>query len=403
MNPTCKAFLKLIKSHIRNEEPNMDSDVNLEEVFSLACKHNLLPLVYDAASLLEYEGKERVRNHALYTMIGQTKRTFEFLKVYNFLVHNGLKPLVLKGLVARSLYQSPDLRISSDEDIYIRKEDYALCHDLLMRYGYRVGKTCANKDPKDAQAISYMAPNSDLCIEVHVNLFGLSGVRKELNKYFNESFDRCITLEIEGFEIYTLCHTDHFLFIFLHLYKHLIGYGVGIRQCMDLALFAKKFFEQICWEQIIAIVRELGCEQLLYSLFDIGINELGICLDISDIPFDGNIKVSNRMTLIVDMIEGGVFGKSCSERIFSGPVVQMAASSKKRMNVILGFVKACFPSKEYLKYSYLVLKKHSFLLPFVWVYRIIRYLKRTKEPAVVEGLGIARKRLSLLEEYGLVQ
>ncbi len=62
----------------------------------LARKHNLLPLVYDAASLLEFEGKESMRSQALYNMISQTKRTFAFIKVYNYLVQNGVKPLVIK-------------------------------------------------------------------------------------------------------------------------------------------------------------------------------------------------------------------------------------------------------------------------------------------------------------------
>ena len=402
MNPTYKTFLKLIESHIRNQKPNIELDVDLDEVFTLARKHNLLPLVYDAASLLEFEGKESMRSQALYNMISQTKRTFAFIKVYNYLVQNGVKPLVLKGLVVRSLYESPDLRTSSDEDIYIRKEDYDLCHDLLLRYGYKVDAASANKDPKDAQAMSYISPDLNLCIEVHVNPFGLSGVRKALNKYFRESFDRCITLEIEGCEIYSLCHTDHFLFIFLHLYKHLISYGVGIRQCMDSVLYAKKYYEQICWEQIIAIVRELGCEQLLYCLFDIGNNELGISLDVSGIPFGKSLKVTNRAALLVDMIEGGVFGKSSSERVFSGPVVQVASLNRKKGNVIFGFLKACFPSREYLKYSYPVLQKHPFLLPVVWVLRIIKYMRRTEEPRMVKGLSVARRRLALLEEYGLV-
>ena len=73
MNPTYKTFLKLIESHIRNQKPNIELDVDLDEVFTLARKHNLLPLVYDAASLLEFEGKESMRSQALYNMISQTK------------------------------------------------------------------------------------------------------------------------------------------------------------------------------------------------------------------------------------------------------------------------------------------------------------------------------------------
>lgn len=402
MNTIYRTFLKLIKSHLNNEEPDIDYEVDLMEVFNLACKHNLLPLVYDAASSLVFDGKESIRNQALLQMINQTKRTYGFLKIYNYLVQNGLRPLVLKGLVARSLYTSPDLRISADEDIYIRREDYELCSRLLIQYGCKMDERCSNRNPNDAQAITYMCPDSELCIEVHLNPFGLSGVRKELNKYFEDSFERCIALEIEGCEIFTLSHTDHFLFLFLHLYKHLINYGVGLRQCMDMTLYAERYTDQICWERIIDVVRQLGCEQLLYCILEIGSKDLSVDFDISDIPFDKAMNVTDRSGLLIDMIEGGVFGKSSNGRVFSGPVVQISSLKRKKGNVVIGFLKACFPSKEYLKYSYPILQEHTIMLPFVWIYRIIRYIKRTKEPKLAEGLKVARKRLALLEEYGLV-
>ena len=55
----------------------------------------------------------------------QVSRTALFLSDEKELAHLGVQPLVMKGIVCRSLYPKPDLRTSGNEDLLITEKDIA--------------------------------------------------------------------------------------------------------------------------------------------------------------------------------------------------------------------------------------------------------------------------------------
>ena len=70
----------------------------------------------------------------------QAMQTNQFLRLYEHLRNAGVTPLVVKGIVCRSLYPNSDYRISSDEDLLIPSEQFEVCHKAMLDFGMQVAE-----------------------------------------------------------------------------------------------------------------------------------------------------------------------------------------------------------------------------------------------------------------------
>ena len=107
------------------------------EFFRLSQHHQILPMVYDAVYSCPAfrtcpEGLVlAVKGQVIRQVMMQSRKTGEFLQLYQKLAEAGLTPLVVKGLVCRSLYREPDYRASGDEDILIPAEQFPECSRIF--------------------------------------------------------------------------------------------------------------------------------------------------------------------------------------------------------------------------------------------------------------------------------
>ncbi|MFR7991470.1 MAG: nucleotidyltransferase family protein [Lachnospiraceae bacterium] len=127
MNRQTENFLNLIRAFLWNTEVNV-ADPDWNALFHMANIHNLIPAIYDAVYKLPCFSQapshiqKKFQESALYQSSVQFMRTQEFFTLNDEFQANDLHPRVLKGLICRSLYPQPDLRISCDEDLWIRKD-----------------------------------------------------------------------------------------------------------------------------------------------------------------------------------------------------------------------------------------------------------------------------------------
>lgn len=136
-------FLEALRAGIRGQRVAW-KERSMQEwsgVFALADMHHVLPLVYEAvaecraAALADRVMFAKVREKSLRLMALQRTITEEFLELYAHLQQMGVKPLAVKGIVCRSLYPNPDVRLSADEDLLIPKEQFEACQEAMLLYG----------------------------------------------------------------------------------------------------------------------------------------------------------------------------------------------------------------------------------------------------------------------------
>lgn len=164
----------------------------------------------------------------------------------------GFESCILKGQGVATYYPNPLLRTSGDIDIWLSGGRRAI-HDFART---KVG----------LQGMTYHHIHyplfDDAEVEVHTTPGYLSSPRlnNKLQHYFNETFNgqanNWVKL-LEGGEIPHPMVEFDLLFLLLHMYKHLTGQGIGLRQMMDYYYVLQQPISEDARQRVIDRFREL--------------------------------------------------------------------------------------------------------------------------------------------------
>lgn len=372
--------------------------VKLNTVFKIAEEQNVLPLCYEKirnAAGFDEENFPNVQRRVFATVFSQTKRTNNFKKIYKALTDNSFKPIVLKGIICRNLYgELCDHRPSGDEDVLIKKEDFFAVSKILEDNGYLCDEEVNEKMLSGKQEITFKNKNG-LNIELHLNIFGTeNSFRKTLNSFFENVFDNAVAVKIDNQTFYTLDYTEHYIYLFFHMMKHFSVTGVGVRQMLDMFKFGTFYKDKIDFERVNLAVDKMGAGKLYGDILEIGKTYLGF-------DFENFFGVSFPEKILEDMFLAGVFGKTSQERIGSRVKVGAVIASGGKQSRL----RMIFPNMDSMKEFYTVLYKHPYLLPVMWIVRIVRYIFRSttgKTYNVLKSEEIANERIQLLKDYDII-
>ncbi|MDD3185468.1 MAG: nucleotidyltransferase family protein [Anaerostipes sp.] len=412
MNEVQLRFLDTIKYFLKDETVLWDDvmeDIAWNEIFKMSDQHNVFPMTYEAVygsktfMMLPPELQGMYKNKMVQAVITQLRATDEFLKCYEYLITHGICPMVVKGIICRNLYKRPDHRISNDEDMFIPKEMAVKCHELLLQDGFQSDWVVSEDIPDE---ITYVHGQRGLLMEVHNSLFPRdSKAYGEFNELFSHSYENKITEEINGVHVYTMNHEDHFVYLICHALKHFLHSGFGIRQVCDIVIYGKTYENELNWESIDRKLERIYGKGFTSSIFKIGERYFDIHLE--------NIKFSQLFEkmkvecepMLIDLLEGGVFGDSSMTRKHSSTITLNAVSAAKK-NQKHSLLATVFPSKAYLEHRYEYLKKYPYLLPVAWMNRIVTYKKQVKERVQdnpYESMELGKQRIELLKKYGIIE
>lgn len=378
-------------------------------LLKLAQMHHTLPMVYDSVSHCQgFDGcpklvKKKWKQQAVAHMALQTMRTQAFLELYPEMEKKGIHPVVIKGIVCRSLYSKPDLRISSDEDLLIPAKEARICDAFLLERGFsRLDEEEPDLEPFGETG--YYNAQNQLYLEIHKELMpAQEKAYLRFREVFWDVFSKTKQVKVEGTRLVTLDDTTHFLYLLCHFYKHFVGSGVGVRQLCDILQLAEHG-RSIDWRKLELQTKKLGIYRFWMNLFDIGERYLGFSWDKSGCGKPIRLKMDSE-ALLEDILAGGVYGKSSLERIYSAHVTLDAAGAQEGKDRGHGPMRrALFPPFSYMRREYPYLKRWGFLLPAAWIQRVVRYWRRMGHAGVgrTESIWVGRQRTALLKQYGLV-
>lgn len=389
--------LLFLKSLVGKVEDDV-TDADIKAVLKIASNHNVLPLCYEnisSAPGFDAEAYKGMQKKIFSVVFSQTKRSANFKKIYKILLDCGVKPIVLKGIICRQLYgELCDHRPSGDEDILIKKEEYFKLCDILTANGYIPEKNITKKALDGVEEVTFKSPNG-LKIEVHLNIMGTENkIRRKMNNYFENAFDNAVIIEIDGQKYYTLDYTENYIYLFYHMLKHFSTAGVGVRQVVDMFKFGEKYKNNIDWGKVYDAVEGLNADKLYGDMVEIGNRYLGFAME-------NKYGITHPDRLIDDMFSSGAYGNGTLEQLGSKVKVMAAIDSGGKQSR----VKMIFPSIESMREHYRVLYDHPYLLPVMWVVRIVRYVFRLntgKTYNVSKSEEIADNKIQLLKDYNII-
>ena len=408
-------MLEALRCFLNGKKVTWEEGLSAEDwqtLFRLCQHHQILPMIYDtvyacpAFGTCPPETVQMIKTQVIRQVMMQSRKTEEFLQLYKKLLEQNLTPVVVKGLICRALYREPDYRCSGDEDVLIPKEQFKGCSEVFAANGMEMLEPDMN--PDEEGEVPFYKVGGMLHIELHKELFSSeSEAYGNLNSLFEGVFDRKIQEEIHGVPVYTMCHTDHLLYLILHAFKHFLHSGFGIRQVCDIVIYAEAYGAEIDWAYLLEKCREIHADVFTASLFDIGKKELSFDPEKACYPEIWSSIEVDGSDLLEDLLEGGVFGDSSMSRKHSSNItLQAVTEDRKGKKAGASLIQSLFPDRKYMERTYTYLKKYPFLLPAAWASRIRNYLKESKNMGrndAMESIEIGNHRVDLMKKYKIIQ
>ena len=408
-------MLEAFRCFLNGKKVTWEEGLSAEDwqtLFRLCQHHQILPMIYDtvyacpAFGTCPPETVQMIKTQVIRQVMMQSRKTEEFLQLYIKLLEQNLTPVVVKGLICRALYREPDYRCSGDEDVLIPKEQFKGCSEVFAANGMEMLEPDMN--PDEEGEVPFYKVGGMLHIELHKELFSSeSEAYGNLNSLFEGVFDRKIQEEIHGMPVYTMCHTDHLLYLILHAFKHFLHSGFGIRQVCDIVIYAEAHGAEIDWAYLLEKCREIHADVFTASLFDIGKKELSFDPEKACYPEIWSSIEVDGSDLLEDLLEGGVFGDSSMSRKHSSNItLQAVTEDRKGKKAGASLIQSLFPDRKYMERTYTYLKKYPFLLPAAWASRIRNYLKESKNMGrndAMESIEIGNHRVDLMKKYKIIQ
>ncbi|MBR4287730.1 MAG: nucleotidyltransferase family protein [Clostridia bacterium] len=406
MDVQFRNLLVLLGNAINKADAPLTEPVDWGYILSSARFHKVLPLILEQAQkhpeCISYRTYNEYLSQGTVSTVEQARKTALFLELYKAFIQAGVHPIVLKGIICRQLYgELCDHRSSGDEDILITFDDYEKVHKILTDAGYvgeYEGITC--EQAKVLREVLYTKPDSPLRIELHFNAIGhendwLTG----MNDLFRAETVDSIEVLIDGIEITTLNHTEHFLFLICHALKHFAFCGLGIRQIVDILFYAKVYGHKLDKGYIISKLKELDVYYICSDFFHLGNRYLG---------FDFNLEAEPICLdeLVDDIAESGIYGNKSSVRRTSSQIVSSAMSSRgKKQSRAKLLADTIFVDRRRLVNNYPELQEKPHLVLKAQYKRAVKYLKLKKERGAnltQEGIALSKKRIELFKKYELL-
>lgn len=291
-------------------------------------------------------------------------------RILGFMESIGCWYMPLKGSLLQFDYPKFGMRQMGDNDILCDPEKTEEIYRFMVDSGYSCElHNQGNHDEFIRQPVYNF--------EIHRALFKPE-TAPELAAYYADIHQRSIKDAGNSFG-YHLSPEDFYIYLTAHAYRHFVVSGIGIRNLMDVYVFLTKYEDALNWdyirqelEKVDAVDFEDWCRRISKLLFGDPNTEPEIA--------EADLKVLDAF------FASGTFGTE-------------AQLLRKAMEANTGktggrggyFLRRMFPSQELLSVMYPVVKGRKWLVPFVWVYRLIKSLLRRPGRVLRELKSFFRK------------
>lgn len=258
------------------------------DVYEQATKQAVVGTVFDGVQKLPKE--QWPPQSVLFEWIGQTeqirrqnRKVNAVLKELALLFNaNGIRYAVVKGQIVGSYYSNSQLRQAGDIDYYVESSDFERAKQLIeSTWGV------AFEETEEHHHVEF--EYKGVLFEQHHTLIKLYD--KEKNEYWERLMKETFkSMEIEGVPVSVLSPTLHSLYIFLHLYHHLLELGVGLRQFCDWAAILHACKNEIDHQAIRKHLELLGIERAYRACGCLLIDYLGL----PKVEFTYELKSSDK-------------------------------------------------------------------------------------------------------------
>lgn len=370
MNENQKMIVALLSAAIRNQkiEPSDEKELDWNEVYEEAKAQGVHAILYpvlqgqNVQHKISAELQQKWQRATLALSMLQLQLMKEVQNILTEFKREGIEAIGLKGILLRDLYPYPELRSMGDADLLLHKRDMEKARETLLRMGFLEG----GKNPEHIEFTN----KNHVDIELHWNLIGKGRFKNDV-KLEKAVWDHAVKASVFGAPVLKLKEEDNFLYLGLHMAKHMIGSGFGLRQLCDFVLLYEAIKNQVDWKDFFKRIEKFGMQKFFSVLFLACEQLFSIELpDCNALKMHGSTKYSQL--LLREIFSGGLFGHKDSLRT-KGSFIQgkvKSSETKTGEGSFRYFKRLLFPSAAQLSARYAYAAKYPVLLPVAWLHRI---------------------------------
>lgn len=377
-------FLQAMGDHLNGRETAApETALDWEALLSIAKIHQVGGILYhQCMAILPPEYAVRLREQYGAALYYHTNRTAMAAALEEALQAEGIPFFVIKGSAVAAYYPVPALRTMGDTDLVIHTEDRMRAHEILLSQGFVNESHFADRE--------WVYYKNRMEFELHDHLVYRETVnRPEHETYFNDFWQYVHDGQLDW--------SFHFLFLLLHLRKHLMNEGVGFRQFMDVAVVAKNA-PGLDWNWIGQELGALGFLDFARNVF--AMNEAWFGLKT---PISANTPDADFFETATDVVfRNGIFGFDNADNRANRAVNIARSAENAHLAMTKSAIRKVFPSYQTLITvpHYRFLEGKPWLLPAAWVYRMLRGLSGNRFRRSVRHVGESFTSKETVEERG---
>ena len=364
-------FIKLIRSPIKDEIPSeKPEDIEWRDVLNLAAYHKVDEMVFCAVEKLRNKPDQMIldKMYAQHekNQLVNTIQLAEAEMILNEITAKGIDILPLKGYVLKSLYPDSNYRQMGDLDYLLEEENLSKAGQILQELGY----TADDVGLEDSHDVYTKKPYLE--VELHRRLLPPT----EENHWYTDNIWERLHRNKENQHIMEMNWEDFYLYHLLHFEKHYSMDGCGIRSVIDQYYLMKCLEDRLDWDYINEMLPKMN-----YVEFES--MSRGLAMAWFD---DGEMKKEWEGPAEF-IINSGAFGTFEQYQKW----VMERYKREEGINTKAGFFfRRMFMERERMEFSYPILKKHGWMLPFLWIHRLFK--------AVIFRRGRVRRELKSLKK-----
>lgn len=218
----------------------------------------------------------------------------------------GLSPVLMKGQAFAANYPVPLHRQSGDIDIYFKHRGEC---EKAVAWAKSIDMAAASssENVRERKHFTFMIDGVIVELHYYMCLFESPRLHRRLQEIIDEEFgkEKPFSVAIEGRTYETVPPTLSVLHQIIHISRHLLEAGIGLRQVCDLALYIDKYHARIDTRRLQGYLEELQLSAIAAALGDLLVCCLG--LNGRKIPF--SICGDHTSFILYEIFEGGNFGK----------------------------------------------------------------------------------------------
>ena len=233
---TQKTVLNLLSSAMFQKPFCTDKDVDWKAVFDECKAQSVISLAFSALPKNEVSQKIYAHWKALVneSLAVNSKISYAHTLLNELMNRAEIPYVILKGCASAEYYDDPLLRTMGDVDFYVPSSYFERANKVLLKNGFQSNNI--NHEYEKAYT------KDGVIYELHNTINGVPGGKAgiKIHHYFDDIFEKSELKHYDLAEYYSPAPFHHGLIMLLHVARHMLTGGIGLRHFCDWAVFVDK-------------------------------------------------------------------------------------------------------------------------------------------------------------------